>query len=465
MRCVVFCLLFLALVVCGQAANVRFIHYFFNGPTVDVAFNGKVTFSQVSYSAVTKYVEINDGEYNVTLQTGQGVALSKSIKVSGYTTVAALGSTSLSLNSYSDPFSKPDINAGQASVRFIYNSESQAAIDIYLNNNKVGTNVTTAQSTNYITVQEGIQSVVADLSGTTATFLNDTIQAAKGVVYTVLITKADDTPLLHLVPIVDSDYRTVKLRVSHASPDAPAVDVLVGGVSFNSLSFTTQSGYQDVNPPGPQTVVVSVGGKSVLNHTTIPLEAFQSYTLVIFGFVAPPANNDNKLNATVLSDPAPMNATATVRLANFVPDRSRLLISFANKTFVLDYAFFGENQTATIAPGVYPLLVSNSSSSLLRARRYLARRSLSSIEANILNTTITVTADKLYTVFVEGSGDNVKVVADNQPAPPPPSDGGDSGGLSGGAIAGIVIGTLAGTVIFVGIVIWCRKRRAYETIP
>lgn len=82
-------------------------------------------------------------------------------------------------------------------------------------------------------------------------------------------------------PFDDGDD-TASVRVLHASPDAPAVDVFVdGGAVLTGVPFKTISDYLEV-PPGEYDVAVAPAGAGVDNaviEATLPLAAGTDYTV------------------------------------------------------------------------------------------------------------------------------------------------------------------------------------------
>lgn len=78
-----------------------------------------------------------------------------------------------------------------------------------------------------------------------------------------------------------------QVRVVHASPDAPAVDVRVDEtVALTNVPFFTASGYLPV-PPGPRRLRVSpTGTQTFVIDATPTLDANASYTVIATGLVA-----------------------------------------------------------------------------------------------------------------------------------------------------------------------------------
>lgn len=82
-----------------------------------------------------------------------------------------------------------------------------------------------------------------------------------------------------------AESTTGKVRVVHASPDAPAVDVLVDGVKvLENLPFREYSEYLAL-PAGPHDIRVNVTGTSTTVLQAAPnVEAGKAYTAIAVGF-------------------------------------------------------------------------------------------------------------------------------------------------------------------------------------
>ena len=108
---------------------------------------------------------------------------------------------------------------------------------------------------------------------------------------------------------------TARVRVLHASPDAPAVDVLVdGAVVLSNVTFTQASGYLDV-PAGSRDIAVRASGTtSVVIDATLDLAAGTDYTVIARGLLA-------SIEPWVLVDnnAAPTAGNVKVRLAHGAP--------------------------------------------------------------------------------------------------------------------------------------------------
>lgn len=174
------------------------------------------------------------------------------------------------------------------------------------------------------------------------------------------------------------------VRVVHASPDAPAVDVLVdGNIVFSSLAFRGITQYAPL-PAGPHNIQVSPAGATepVVIDADVDLAAGTEYTVVAVGMLA-------DIEPLVLTDDnsAPPAGQAKVRFVHASPDAPAVDIVVAGGPVLFDnVGFKGVGDYTNVPAGTYD------------------------VEARLAGTdtvalfipTITVNAGTVYTVFAVG---------------------------------------------------------------
>lgn len=181
-----------------------------------------------------------------------------------------------------------------------------------------------------------------------------------------------------LVPVPPARVMAV-----HASPDAPAVDLLVDGVvAGTGLAFPNNTAYLGV-AAGTRNVKVNVAGTTTtVINADVPVAGGTSYTVFASDVVA-------SIGAVVLTDDltAPASGKAHVRFVHLSPDAPAVDVAvqggpvlFANKAFKQYTAF------APVDAGTYNLEV---------------RPAGTTTVALPLNG-ITLQAGKIYTVFAKG---------------------------------------------------------------
>lgn len=177
-----------------------------------------------------------------------------------------------------------------------------------------------------------------------------------------------------------------KVMVVHASPDAPAVDLLVDATKLNTapLSYLSNTGYLDVTA-GTRNIKVNVANSSInVINADVTVESSKNYSIFAI-------DSFSKISAIVLGDDltAPAPGKAHLRFVHLSPNApavdiavtgGNVLTGFGNKAFKTFTAFTS-----------------------LDSGRY-------NLEVRLANTTIvalplpniTLQAGKIYTVFAKG---------------------------------------------------------------
>lgn len=120
-----------------------------------------------------------------------------------------------------------------------------------------------------------------------------------------------------------------RVRVVHASPDAPAVDVLVDGQrAIDRLPYTEYTDYVTL-PAGQHTFQVRVAGtETVVTETTATLTAGLDVTVIAAGFVTPGKPNPFRLVVLVDNNTAPADGRAHVRVVHAAPSAPNVDVYF-----------------------------------------------------------------------------------------------------------------------------------------
>ncbi len=151
------------------------------------------------------------------------------------------------------------------------------------------------------------------------------------------------------------DPERVRVRAVHASPDAPAVDILVNGApAFVNVPFGAVSDYATL-PPGDYTIQVVPTGASapVVIDADVTLAAGNDYTVAATDVLA-------NITPLVLVDDnsAPAAGNAHVRFVHASPDAPAVDIAVAGGPVLFGDYEFGEFSPYTPVPaGTYDLEV------------------------------------------------------------------------------------------------------------
>ncbi len=217
---------------------------------------------------------------------------------------------------------------------------------------------------------------------------------------------------LVVAPAAFAQSGTAKVRVVHASPDAPAVDVIVNGNrALTNVPFFAASAYLDLPAGSYDIQVVPAGATSpvVIDAKGVRIEAGKAYTIAATGKLA-------DIKPTILMDDltAPAAGKAHVRVIHFSPDAPAVDIKVAGgPTLISNLAFPNASNYLPVDAGSYDLQVTPAGG-----------------DAVVLDLRGTrLETGKIYDVFAVGELANIKVeVAVTTPAAPAalPRTGGET---------------------------------------
>lgn len=180
-------------------------------------------------------------------------------------------------------------NTGQAMV--VHAAPDAPAVDVLLDGNMVGNNLTYPNHTAYLSMPAGTHDVKAVATGTTTTVIDANLPVAAQTTYSVFVNGL--TPNVETLVVTDDltapATGKAHVRFIHLSPDAPAVDVALvgGGVLFPNLVFREFSTFIPVNAGTVNLEVRQAGTATVvLTVNNVVLEPGKIYTLFAEGLVA-----------------------------------------------------------------------------------------------------------------------------------------------------------------------------------
>ena len=259
---------------------------------------------------------------------------------------------------------QPPANA--AAVRLAHAVPGAGPVDVTVGEGNNSTvlfdNATFRNATQYTQVPSGEYTL--DVRGATANNTGDVIESfgvdvSNGTSYTATA-YGESAESISLQTEVDGEIANV--RVAHLSPDAPAVDVYVGGEPFvTDVSSGTITDYEDTTPAEQQvTVTVADNESAVLFNQTLPLQA-SDYTIVATGEVTPGARS--AFTPIVLQDngTTPDENTSAVQLVHAAPGVSTVDVTIEqnNSTTVLydNVSFANASQYVQVPAGEYDLQI------------------------------------------------------------------------------------------------------------
>ena len=213
-----------------------------------------------------------------------------------YKIAAILLASSLLFIGCSDDDDSPTTPVVQnANVKVVHASPDAPGVDLLVDNNVAGTNLTYPNNTGYLAVEAGTRNIKVNVTGTSTTVIQADLPIVGEKNYSVFAVDA----VANLSPIVIEDDLTSPaagnshVRFIHLSPDAPAVDITLtdGTVVFGDYDFKEYSEFTplpaasydlQVRLAGTNTIVLELPGISVMEGNI--------YTVFAKGFVAGTGN-------------------------------------------------------------------------------------------------------------------------------------------------------------------------------
>ncbi|MBK6846216.1 MAG: DUF4397 domain-containing protein [Proteobacteria bacterium] len=392
----------------GQA-KVRVIHASYDAPPVDVSIDGAKAISALAYGKSSGYAGVAAGKRAVTVAPSAGGA---SVITAELTLEKDTDYTVFAVNALSaiGPVVATDARApsvGKAKVRFVHAAPDAPAVDI-----KVGTptaspvfgNAAFKSVAPYAAVDAGPYAFVVTAAGqSTAVISFKAVTLEAGKVYTVValgtLAASDATPFV-VRAFVDNDPgsasvdlqpadavspQKAKVMVIHASPDAPAVDLLVDGTKVNSaaLAFPKNTGYLELEAGTRRLQVNAAGASTSVIDASPAFEANKAYSVFA-------ANKLASIEPVVLTDDltAPAAGKAHVRFVHLAPDAPAVDVAVAGSTTPV-FANTAFKQSSAFIP--------------VDAGTLTVEVKLNPMGTTVLTVpNVTLEAGKIYTVFAKG---------------------------------------------------------------
>ena len=209
--------------------------------------------------------------------------------------LAEMGMTADELEALLQPktFDSVAAQGGFAAVRISHASPDAPAVDIWVNGEVAVFDLAFGEGTDVISLPGGSYDVAVTPAGSTDleadAVISATLDLVGGEGYDVVATGNLDSIGAQVYPLdlTALDEGTSRIRFVHASPDAPAVDILLNGsVAIEGLEFPNASVFLEV-PAGSYDVQVAVSetGDIAIDAPGVALEAGTVYTVMAIGEV------------------------------------------------------------------------------------------------------------------------------------------------------------------------------------
>jgi hypothetical protein len=185
---------------------------------------------------------------------------------------------------------------GDACVNVVHASPDAPAVDVYVDGEKALSGLAFGEASGWVALPAGDHQVQVTAAGAApeTAVIDAEVTLEAGAAYEVAATGllADIAPQIFQVDLGmlgTDDDPMARIRVIHASPDAPAVDVAAAGgdVLIENLAFPEASDYLTV-PAGSYDLEVRPAGTTdvVLDLPGVALEAGTVYSVYAIGHVS-----------------------------------------------------------------------------------------------------------------------------------------------------------------------------------
>lgn len=292
----------------GNQTLLRTVHAAPDAPAVDLTLaDGTVLVSNLAFPDATTYATLAPGVYDLQIRvagTTQVVRDFPDVQLPAGATLSAfavglLADQSLDvLVTVDDPNNGSvvlDLSESISNLRFGHLSTDAGAVDIAVDGTLVATNVTFPAVSAYLQTpsRDAVQvSILA--TGTNTELLNGQLDLDPNQAYTAAATGSLADANIGITIYNDDRIGTpgsAEVRAVHASPDAPAVDVLVGATNIaNAATFPNSGGYTAVAPNANATVLVNLDAdnSNVLTENGISFADNETYSVFVIGRVGGP---------------------------------------------------------------------------------------------------------------------------------------------------------------------------------
>jgi hypothetical protein len=285
-----------------EPARVRVTHASPDAPNVNVHVDGETAFEDVAFGDATDYLELVAGQYRVAITAAEDrdtVVFEGDVSVEAGTdyTIAALGELT------EDTFrphllvddTRPPVS-GISYLRVVHASPDAPAVDVTLFDGQFTLfgDLSFRQATEYRAFPAGTFPTAIRPAGGGEAVAEVELTLQSETAYTVFANgylTPDDKPTdeqFRLVATVDGENQaspTGRVRVAHASPDAPDVDVYVAGKRvLSGVPFGAVSQYLEI-PAGTATLTITAAGDpdTVAFEGEVTIDADTDYTVAALG--------------------------------------------------------------------------------------------------------------------------------------------------------------------------------------
>jgi hypothetical protein len=373
------------------SSRVRVVHASPNAPAVDIYANGSLLVPGLSYLEATPFVRVPEGDYTIDIRPALADPASTPVYTTQVTLVADFDFTAVAAGFLGSPNASDTFRVlplaedwsspfpGTFYARVVHAGADAPAVAIDVGNDGVldfaplfrfgETGLTGIPLPADTSLQVAAAIPGAALPFTLPAFTADdeiTVIATGRVAARPNEPDAFGLLALNRDGVIGFVRQNPQVYVLHASPDAPAVDLQVGGATIvDDLSFRQLKG-PVVVPPGPYDIDIfdATGAQYVGTVQTPSLQAGERYLAVASGFFTP-AQDEPLFQVNYFADSAQIvDGTAALQVIHASPDAPTVEVGVTNP----DGSFLAITNPLTfpnefspggvlVGPGNYPIAV------------------------------------------------------------------------------------------------------------
>jgi hypothetical protein len=359
----------------GSAATVRFVQASPGAPDVDVIVQGKRIVEGLAFGKASDYVSIASGKQQVQIvpagQNGDAALIDKEMDFDGGKAyiIATVGQLS-DIDSETYEVNLDATDAGKARARTINLSPDAGKVTIAVaGGDNLFENVDFKDASDYKDIDAGTYDL--EIHQDDNTLANSPgLAFDAGTVYDLAVIGQKSDQSLTLLPLATSvspacssllgvgTQQDACLRIVHASPDAPAVDIYVNDTKVVSgLAFGKATEFTAVPAGNDRKIAITAAGGSVTDAVVTKgtgFDAGQAYQVVIAGSL------DNGLDALINQvDLSPLpEQQARLRFIQASPDAGSVDLTVINGEKLFEGVDFkGESDYKVVDANTYDLAV------------------------------------------------------------------------------------------------------------
>ena len=313
-------------------ASLRALHLSPDAPAVNIAVNETVALENVSYRQASGFLTVNAGstDIDVLVAANGATAIDATVTLTAdtkYTVIAVNEVVSI------EPLVLTDTDtptAGFAQLTVVHGAPAAPAVDIYVSApdadfsdlSPLLEGVAFKDASDELEVEAGDYRVRVTAAGSSDVIYDSgAFSLADGVEYIVVASQVSEglSPIgltvltdLEGTPVVTIDDARARVRVVHASADAPAVDVTVDDAEvLADVTFKDASDYLELLGDTYSVEVLQANSASAVISADLTLDPRTDYTVIALNSVA-------NIEALVLADDntAPADGAVKVRLVH-----------------------------------------------------------------------------------------------------------------------------------------------------